>query len=145
MVAELLDILPYKLLPAYPHMGEIDASIWERFIKSMPDVYSHCRYDVAVGPGPAFDPTINPDTGADVYRLYQRRIDVVGFKDSEVDIIEVKRRAGPSAAGQVKFYRRLYMEDYKPERTPKCIVITDELLPGMAEYCADEGVQLVVI
>lgn len=145
MASELLDIKAYQPLSWYPHMGEFDQVIWNRFIKAFPDAYNYCRYDVAVGPGPQFDPTVNHDTGGDAYRLYQRRIDVVAHKDDEVDIVEVKRRAGASAVGQLKMYRMYYMQDYPSAKTPKLVLVTDELVAGMDELCAGEGVQLVIV
>jgi hypothetical protein len=138
-------MLPYEKRYHYPHMKPYDVAIWERFIEAFPDVYDYVIYDQGVGLGAPFDPVVSIDTGGDVYKLYQRKIDVVGFKDGQVDIIEIKPQAGASALGQVVGYRELYVRDESPALIPKAIVVTDRLLPDMDMIAEKLGVQIVVV
>jgi hypothetical protein len=146
-MAEPKDIrmLPFGKRNNYPHMKPYDVAIWERFMLAFPDVYDHCIYDCPVGAGSQFDPTVNDENGADLYDLYRRKIDVVGFKDNQIDIIEVKPQAGTSALGQVVGYRELYIRDEKPAVFPKAVIVTDRLLPDMDMLAARLGVQIVVV
>ena len=100
---------------------------------------------IAVGPGARFDPTVSPERGTDMNRLYQYRIDVVGYKADQVDVIEVKPNAGASAVGQILNYRKLYIEDFAPQIAPKAIIVTDFVKPEIAQYAAEQGVQIVAV
>ncbi len=122
-----------------------DVAIWERFIEQFPDAYDSVQYDVKVGGAPDFVKDHPDEAARGQVPLYQRKIDVVGFKSEQIDIIELKPRAGTSALGQVNGYRHLYMKDFSPPETPKAIVITDTLLQDMGELSAQAGVQLVVV
>jgi hypothetical protein len=141
----MIDIFPYERRPSYPHMKPYDTEIWDSFVFQFPDEYTNCQYDLAVGPGAPVDPVVNVATGGDIYELYQRKIDVVGRKGSRTDIIEVKPGAGPAAVGQVKFYKKLYLEDFKPSGVVRPVIVTDQAKPGMKEYCENEGVALVEV
>lgn len=137
--------VPFEKRYWYDHMGPQDVAIWERFIAAYPDAYQTCQYDVPVGTPPQFDTTVNPATDGNVARLYMRKIDVVGFKQGGIDIIEVKPRAGMSAVGQVVGYRELYTRDYKPAVLPKAVIITDRSDPDLEQVAAAQGVRVFVV
>lgn len=128
----------------YPHMKPYDRAIWERFIEANPDKFIKVAYDVCVGTGSPANPIVSEQTGGDVYKLYQRKIDVVAFDDKATHIIELKPEAGPSSVGQVLFYKMLFVEDFKPEFIPRCVIITDKLLPGMARFAELYDVNIIV-
>jgi len=129
----------------YPHMKPADIAIWERFCDKYPDFFDECQYDLAVGTGAAFDTNVSEETGGDAATLYRRKIDVVGWKDGQCSIVEVKPRGGPSALGQVTGYVHLYEQDFKPAASPKVILLTDELLPDMTMLAAKFGVRLIIV
>lgn len=135
----------YKKQGWYPHMMPRDVEIWERFLRFFPDMYDTVQYDVEVGTVPGFVEDIHMAEGVNMGSLYKRKIDVVGFKTDQIDVIEVKPRASTGAIGQVKAYRDLYVRDYNPRVTPKCIIVTNVMLPDMNELAAREGVLLVVV
>lgn len=129
----------------YPHMKPYDREIWEHFIEQNPDRFHKVAYDVCVGTGSPANPIVNELSGGDVYKLYQRKIDVVAFDSEGTYIIELKPEAGPSSIGQVLFYKMLFLEDFKPEIIPQCVIITDKLLPGMARFAELYNVKLLVV
>lgn len=129
----------------YPHMMPNDVAIWERFIVAHPDYFDECEYDVPVGSGPDFDTTVNEPTGGDALKLYRRKIDVVGYKDGRLFIVEIKPRAGTSAIGQVRGYALLYKQEYNPPSDPTCMIVTDILRPDMNMLAAADGVKLMVV
>jgi len=139
------EVFPFEKRYHYPHMKPADISIWERFIQEFPDMYERVQYSVPCGESAPFDTVIDVESGTHDEYLYKRKIDVVAFKGDEVDIIELKPRADAAAIGQVRMYQTLFLKDYKPVRVPKCIVITDELRPDIAEYAASQSVQMVVV
>lgn len=144
LIAEL-ETFSYEKRYWYPHMKPNDVAIWERFIANYPEAYDYCQYDVLVGSDPEFDTTVTPDTGGDEWKLYQKKIDVVGLKGEDITIIELKPKAGASAVGQIKMYRRLYIKDYSPAKAPDMVIITDEISPDTREFARDEGVKIIVV
>lgn len=143
--ATISDVVKFEKRYWYAHMMPEDVAIWQRFIEQFPDAYDNVSYDVKVGKAPDFvtgheDPAMQAQAN-----LYQRKIDVVGYKDDQIDIIELKPRASTSALGQVNGYRHLFMRDYSPPETPKAVVITNELLPEMGELAHAAGVTIVVV
>lgn len=139
------ETFPYGKLPYYPHMKPRDIAIWERFMLQFPDMYDKVAYDVPCGSLPPFPTLVDGELETSMEKLYRKKIDVVGFKAEQIDIIELKPDAGTSSLGQVKGYVRDYIVDYGPSVTPKPIVVTDRLLPGMDTHAAAEGVLMVVV
>jgi len=140
----MLDTVPYGKRPFYPHMMPFDVVIWERFLEQFPNVYDHVSYDVKVGSLPSFDTMVSPETGGRADNLYKKKIDVVAYKGDQIDIIELKPDAKASAIGQVKLYRRLFIQEFTPPVSPKMILITDRLNPDMQAFAVEEGVQIIV-
>ena len=129
----------------YPHMMPADVAIWERFIEKYPLHYDLVQYDVKVGSLPDFDTVVSPETGGDASALYKKKIDVVGFMGDDIDIIELKPRAGAPAVGQVKLYRKLYIKEFGVPYEPRCVLITDTEIGDVREFAEDEGVHLFVV
>ena len=126
-------------------MMPYDVAIWEKFIEQFPDAYDMVSYDVKVGSLPEFDTTVNDATGGRADDLYRRKIDVVGFKGDQVDIIEIGPNAGSGKLGQVMGYKNLYMKEYPSEIIPKAIVLTDALRPDMNFLAESMGCFMVVV
>ena len=139
------ETFPFEKRHWYPHMMPYDVAIWERFIEQFPNAYDYVQYDVKVGSAPKHDTIVNPDTGGDSINLYKKKIDVVAYKGDQIDIIELKPKAGPSALGQVQGYGILYKAEFSPPVEPKLVVITDQLGNDMGLLAHSMGVQLVVV
>ncbi len=140
----MIEFIPYEKRYRYPHMAPLDVAIWERFITANTDIFEVVSYDVPVGEGAGFDTLVNPATGGDVNKLYQRKIDVVGRKNGMFFVVEVKPRASTSAIGQVKGYVTLFKRDYTINEPVVPIIVTDSLLPEMELLAKSEGVQLIL-
>lgn len=76
---------------------------------------------------------------------FGRKIDVVGYTDSAVDVIEIKPHAGPSAIGQVLCYVDLYKGYRDPDSNPRAVLITDSVENDMPYLCAHYDVRLIVV
>ncbi len=135
----------YKLKRKYAHMKPADVAIWERFIEKRPDEYDEIIYDLAVGSGAPIDEELDDNLKRDLKILTQRKIDVVGFKNNVVDIIEVKPLAGPSAFGQVLTYRELYKPMEHAGETVRMRVITDTERPDMVKVAAKLGIEMITV
>lgn len=141
---ERIDWLPYVLRNKYPGMAPLDVDIWERFIKENPSAFDVVAYNVAVGGGTELDTVVNPETGGDINKLYQRKIDVVGRSNAGIVIIEIGPRASTGKIGQVKGYKSLYVRDFNTLERVEAIVLTDTLMPDVEFVAKEEGIRVVV-
>lgn len=136
---------PFEKRNWYPHMMPEDVAIWERFIEQFPDAYDSVEYDVKVGSVPEFvaghdDPAMRAQAA-----LYMRKIDVVGYKADQIDLIELKPNAGTSSLGQILGYKHLFIRDFMPPEDPKAIVITNAVRPDTGEIAHSMGVTMIVV
>ena len=136
---------PYKKLNWYPHMMPADVAIWERFIDNFPYLYDSVEYDVHVGTVPAFVLEHDDKTMRGEIPLYKRKIDVVGHSELNLDIIELKPRAGMAAIGQIKGYTTLYERDMKPTKKPRGVIITDTADSDVKEIAKQEGIKIIEV
>ncbi|GAI65192.1 unnamed protein product [marine sediment metagenome] len=102
----------YEVRHKYPHLIGDDTAVWERFILKFPGKFDTVDYDVKVGSGT--DPNfIKGDKSGEYWAmLTKKRIDVVGFKNNSVTIIEVKKRVSLSTLGQILGYKFLYLREH---------------------------------
>jgi len=132
----------YSLAKSYPHMKPADVRLWEKFISAFPDLFSTVDYDVLVGEGVVIN-----DPEIDVYSksfqmLTQKKIDVIGYKNNDIVIIEIKPRAGANAMGQILSYKELWLKK-NPGLLPNEIVmavITDELQSDFVSIYQNSGI-----
>ena len=126
----------------YPHMKPADVAIWEEFIEQNPKAYETAIYDQAVGEGAEIPEGTQDNMARDFKILTQWKIDVVGFFQDQIHIIELKPNAGISALGQVLGYANLFKKTFKPVGTVTPVVITDRLRPDMLALAKEMGVKI---
>jgi len=117
--------LPYGKRYKYPHMIGDDIEIWERFVDKYPGYFNTVDYDWRVGKGMSLDQTWDPKIKRMATMLTQKRIDVIGWKDDQPVIIEVKKRVGLSTLGQVLGYKTLFINEFPKIKTPELMIITE--------------------
>lgn len=135
----------YEKKPWYPNMREQETLIWERFLAQYPDAYDEVIYNLKLGDGADIPEGTAENIARDFKQLTQHKIDVVGFKGSQVDIIELKPYAGVSAIGQVIGYRDLYTAHIDPTANPNLVVITDVLRADTKTIADKQGIKLIVV
>lgn len=141
----MVDLLKYEKRTDYAHMAPNDKAIWERFIEAYPTAYSQVQYDFRVGDPPPFNTIMDDGADWEQDKLYRKRIDVLGYTDNRIDVIELKPRAGTSTIGQVEAYRELLLRDEMPNYKIGMVIITDFLMPNMEYLCKQKGIQLIII
>ncbi len=137
--------LPYEKRYHYPGMAPLDRNIWERFVAANPDAFDECWYNVAIGEGTPMDTIVSPDTGGDVNRLYQRKIDVLARRGDAFYVIEIGPRASTAKIGQVRGYARILARDWGKGRKLYMMLLTDAELPEMRLLAEEEGVELQIV
>lgn len=139
------ELYPYGIRNKYPHLKPADEAIWERFMAAYPEAYDSVQYDLNCGEGAQGlsheDPAMTKSWG----HLKARKIDVVGFSEDHVDIIEIKPHAGPSALGQVLGYLHLYLGYVDPHADARPVIITDSMENDMPILSAKMGVRVLVV
>lgn len=118
---------PYKILSKYPHMKPADVTVWERFINFNEGYFTSVDYDMHIGEGADFLPTGEDTPDGRENRLYQRKIDVVGYTPDKTWIVEVKPIADMSALGQILTYRSLTRNKAEFGEEPRFAVVCEEV------------------
>jgi len=73
------------------------------------------------------------------------RADVVGERDSDWTLIELRANAGPGALGSLLVYRDLWNRDPPDERPLGLELVTDELHPDLADIVKANDIKLWII
>lgn len=129
----------------YPHMGPEDRKIWERFIEKYPAAFDVVNYDIPVGDGADHSDIAPENLAAGFKQLTQWKIDVVGYKDNILYVIEVKPSARAKALGQVLSYVELYKQTYPTVYKTQPMIITDQIGLNMENLAQKMGVHLVSV
>jgi len=107
----------------YPHLLGEDVPIWNNFIKENPDYFDTVDYDVKVGTGVNAE-IINDKKYREFYEdLTKKRIDVVGFLNDFVTIVEIKKRVSLGTLGQILGYKFLYLSEHPELKLIKTLII----------------------
>jgi len=101
--------------------------VWERFMDLYPGKFETVDYDFRVGKGVDLDGEKEAPWPRMAKMLSQKRIDVVGWVGDSPTIIEVKRRVGLSAFGQVIGYKILFKKDFEHFPEPKVLIICETI------------------
>lgn len=108
-------------------MLEDEKNVWERFMDRYPDKFETVDYDFRVGKGTEIEGEPGEPWPRMAKMLSQKRIDVIGWVGDSPTIIEVKRRVGLSALGQVLGYKLLFMKDLEHFPEPKLLVVCETI------------------
>ncbi len=119
--------LPYIKRIRYTHMVGDEVAIWSRFIEKFPGRFQTVDYDFRVGQGMEVAPDWPDNRKRDAKSLSQKRIDVIGWNKERPTIIEVKKRVGLSALGQILGYRQLFMEEFNKIQSPRVLIVTENI------------------
>lgn len=137
--------LPYIKRRKYPHMMGEDALIWDRFITEYPDRFDTVDYDWRVGEGMPINPEWEESFARMAKMITQKRIDVIGWNGDKPTIIEVKKRVGLSALGQVLGYRTLFTQEFVNFPDPELLVVTENIGIDDMNVLKSNGIPVVVV
>lgn len=132
----------YRLLAKYPHMKPEDVAVWSRFIEKNPTYFDTADYDVPCGTGAPVDPNHPPEIQRDHTILTQKKIDVVGYRENSVTLVEVKPIADMRALGQILTYSHLYALDHPEVTDLQRMVVAGSVERELEPIYASQGVQI---
>ena len=131
----------YKKKLKYPHLSFRDKEIWDKFIEQNPKYFDAVAYDAKVGTPRSYTKAKNDRYKKDLQILSQKRIDVIGFKDGEIFIIEIKPSASLSAIGQIVSLFCLFQKEYKGKEKIRKMIITDFEIPDMKNLTKENEIK----
>lgn len=129
----------------FPHMYGAESEIWRRWLKKYRRTNERYEYDVHVGRLWPEHEVIPEKWRRGAASVYQKRIDVVGFRPDTITIYEVKPHAGLGALGQILGYLSLYEEDFAPSQELRGAIVTELVDPNISRILEDHGIDLYVM
>lgn len=129
----------------WPGMLPAEILIFQNWLKIYGANYDKIEGNVRIGaghdPGPSFADYIRKDAMMST----KLRIDAVAYQGAKPTLIEVKRRAGASALGQLLTYEAVWIEDFPATAKPALLLITDQLQPNILPLIKKAGIALAVV
>lgn len=129
-----------RLYGPFVHMSQEEKAIWIRWLQQGGDKFQPFRYDIRVGDGLIMPPGSSGYAVRSAYALTTKRIDALYVDGQNTVIVEVKRRAGLSAVGQLIGYRDLYKKTPGFSGFISMLLVTDELQPDMPPILRESGI-----
>jgi len=129
----------------YPAMLPTESAIWSAFLAKHGSGFTSIDYNVRIGVG--FDPGPGvPDYARKAaIANTQLRIDAVAYDGTSWWLIEIKRRAGAGALGQLLQYAVLYETDYPKNSPLQLAIVTNYAKLGLQALCDRHKIQLYII
>lgn len=135
----------YEYRHKYPHLIGEDTEVWNRFILKYPKKFDTVDYDVKVGRGADTTP-IEEQTSKDYWaNLTKKRIDVIGYKNNFVTIVEVKKRASLFTLGQILGYRYLYLKEFPELHVVKTLILCDTISQDDKDVLFNYGIDFIIV
>ena len=135
----------YEHMRKYPHMIGEDTEAWNRFILKWPNRFDTVDYDIHVGHGAKIFSIEDKKSQAYWTQLTKKRIDVIGYKDTIVTIIEVKKRVGLYTLGQILGYRFLYLREHPEQKSVRTLIICANIDQDDMDVLSHYGVDFYLI
>ena len=135
----------YELRHKYPHLIGEDTEVWNHFILRYPDRFDTVDYDVKVGKGVNTDILTETESRKYWSKLTKKRIDVIGYKDSLITIIEVKKRATLFTLGQILGYRFLFLREHPEIPAVKTFIICSKIDQDDIDVLNHYGIDFQVV
>jgi hypothetical protein len=131
---------PPKKLFSYPHLSPADTIIWDIFLLKNPDFFNAVTYDVRVGQGITVEGNYEPKIVDMAKMLSQRRIDVLGERNGELWIVELKFDPGISLLGQLLGYKTLLLQEIKLSTPIKLFAIVNRIDQDLKNVLIAHGI-----
>ena len=135
----------YEFRHKYPHLIGEDTEVWNRFILNYPDFFDTVNYDVKVGKGISPEPTQNEDSKRQWANLTKKRIDVIGYKNNFVTIVEVKKRVGLYTLGQILGYKFLFLRENPDLKSISTLIVCSAIHSDDIDVLNHYGIDFRVV
>lgn len=135
----------YEIRHKYPHLIGEDSDVWTRFIDKFPLYFDTVDYDVKVGKGSNTDSISEEQYRTFWTQLTKKRIDVVGYKNNFVTLLEVKKRASLFTLGQIMGYKFLYLRDHVDVPMVLTLIVCSSISPDDIDILNHFRIRFLVV
>lgn len=130
---------------AYPGDTPAESNLLRAWLKDHGRDFDRAEFDVRLGNG-ATPPADADDELKDMMRRgTQLRADCILYLDQNAVIVEVKRRGGGGAMGQLLTYRTLYMAMHPERPAPSMQLVTQSITEEVAAIFEAHGASVAVV
>lgn len=129
----------------YPHLLQPDIDLWIRFLDKYEDHYNDFDYDVRIGKGRDPGNSEPENIRKMAIGLSQRRIDVVGYKEDEIQIIEITLSAGLKCIGQMETYPLLYKQTYNSLLPVTTLILAEKIEADIEPILIERNYKYIII
>ena len=130
-----------RLVHLLPH----EVRIWRKFASQPPFPLDQVTFDLHLGRGIPVDPNWTPSVQRMATTLTQKRVDAVVVTGSDVWILELKRRVGLGALGQLLGYAVLYMDEFGSDPVPRLGVVAEAMMSDVDDVLAEYGISVFLV
>jgi len=135
----------YEYRHKYPHLIGEDTEVWNRFILKYPDKFDTVDYDIKVGRGADTTP-LTEQYAKDYWKnLTKKRIDVIGYKNNFLTIIEVKKRASLFTLGQILGYKYLYLREFPEVLSVLTLIVAAQISQDDMDALSHFGIDFLIV
>ncbi len=117
----------YEVRHKYPHLIGEDSEIWSRFVTLYPERFETVSYDIKVGRGAKVFTITDEKSQRYWTNLTKKRIDVLGYSQDVITIIEIKKRVGLYTLGQILGYQFLFLRENPEIKEVKLLIISSSI------------------
>lgn len=122
-----------------------DYTIWLRYRPLFASQFTRVYFNVRVGePAPKIA-GLSPEIEKVAEDISRRRIDVVGEKENEWWLLELKALAGTDALGQMVMYKSLWESDPPDGRKVIPCIVTDRADINLTMSARSQGIVVIVV
>lgn len=129
----------------FPHLLPVDIPVWRRYLALHKGDFIKIEYDVRVGKGSDPPSELSESLRTMWTDLSKKRIDAVAWKPNAITVIEITRRAGMKAIGQLKTYPVLYRLTYEPFLPVESLLVCEELLADIQPALAENKIPYILL
>lgn len=124
----------------FPERTGRETVIMRDFLLTHGDEYDRVAFSVRIGEGLTPNPAHLDGIQAMTRFNSRMRIDILGWRGDQADIIEVKERVLASVYGQLVAYRQMFLEENPTARDPRLIVVGRTSTPDALRVLRSHGV-----
>ncbi len=106
--------------------------------------YDEIKISVRLGAGLPADPSLPEEYQRMALTVTRHRADAIASLGSAVTIIEAKERITSSVLGQLRTYRRLYLEEHPEAGDPRLLAVGRRGSPETVRVLNAEGIDVLI-
>ena len=135
----------YEHRHKYPHLIGEDTEVWNRFISKYPYKFDTVDYDIKVGKGIETDIVIENEYKDQFRNLTRKRIDVVGYRNDIITIVEVKKRSTLFTLGQILGYHFLFLKENPELQFVDSLIVCGKIDPDDVAVLNHYAIDFLVV